>query len=115
MTIERTVAIPADRRLVIEVPETFASDSVSIILVDAPRLSPPEAGASELSDEPRRSEGSALPETKTLQKQREAIKKCLGIARDFKFSSDDLLRNRREDLALEDSKWQQIRHQTGNK
>jgi hypothetical protein len=36
MTIEQTVTIPADRRLVIEVPETFTSGTISVVLLDAP-------------------------------------------------------------------------------
>jgi hypothetical protein len=37
MTIEQTIEIPADRRLVIEIPETFTSGTVSIILCDTPK------------------------------------------------------------------------------
>jgi len=37
MTIEQTIAIPADRRLVIEVPETFTSGTVSLLLFDTPK------------------------------------------------------------------------------
>jgi hypothetical protein len=42
MTIEQTIAIPADRRLVIEVPETFTSGTISVVLLDASKTVPPE-------------------------------------------------------------------------
>jgi hypothetical protein len=91
MTIQQTIKIPANRRIVIEVPETFSSGAVSVILLDVPK---PKA-----------------PDVETRRRQREAVEKGWGIAKDFKFSSDDLIRNRREDLALENAKWERLRRQ----
>ena len=44
------------------------------------------------------------PDDETLRRQREAVEKCWGIARHIGFSSDELLENRRGDLALEEAK-----------
>jgi hypothetical protein len=44
MTIEQTVEIPADRRVVIKVPETFTSGKVSVILFDEPFQTAGEEG-----------------------------------------------------------------------
>jgi hypothetical protein len=89
--------IPADRRIVIKVPETFTSGKVSLMLFDAPKPNAPET-----------------PDAETRRKQREAVEKGWGIAKDFKFSSDDLLRNRRDDLALENAKWERLRRQAAS-
>ena len=55
------------------------------------------------------------PDAETRRRQREAIKKCLGIAEGPGFSSDDLLRSRREDLAMEDAKFRRTGRQDGNR
>jgi hypothetical protein len=34
MTIQQTIEIPASRRVVIEIPETFTSGTLSVILLD---------------------------------------------------------------------------------
>jgi hypothetical protein len=91
MTLEQTITIPADRRVVIDVPETFSSSRISIILLDLPKGDDPET-----------------QDAITIQRQKEAIKRCWGIAQHIGFSSDDLLRNRREDLALEEAKYRRL-------
>jgi hypothetical protein len=40
MTLQQTVTIPADRRIVIDVPETFSSSRVSVILRDLLHVTP---------------------------------------------------------------------------
>jgi hypothetical protein len=83
MTLQQTVDIPADRRVHFDwtLPETASVGPATVIL-----------------------EFPAVRDEETLRRQREAVKKCLGIAKHIGFSSDDLIANRRKDLALEEAK-----------
>jgi hypothetical protein len=83
MVIQQTIKIPADRRVHLDwtLPET-ASVGTATVILDFP----------------------TMPDEETLRRQREAIKKCWGIAKHIGFSSDDLIANRRKDLELEEAK-----------
>jgi hypothetical protein len=71
MTIEQTIAIPADRRLVIEVPETFTSGTVSLILFDAPQAKA-DKGRETIPPAPAEVEDAAW-EAERVRKRNEAI------------------------------------------
>jgi hypothetical protein len=86
MTIEQTVEIPADHRLIIEVPPEIP------------------AGRAILAFTPT---GEARPRRRLTERQRAAIKKCWGIANGV-LSSDESLEMRREDLELEEAKYRRI-------
>jgi hypothetical protein len=87
MTIQQTIEIPADRRVRLDftLPEAASAGQATVIL-----------------------EFPTVRDAETLRRQREAVKKCLGIAKHIGFSSDDLIENRRKDLALEQAKWQRL-------
>jgi hypothetical protein len=87
MTIQKTIEIPADRRVHFdfELPET-ASVGPATVILDFP----------------------TVPDEETLRRQREAIEKGWGIAKHIGFSSDDLIANRRKDLELEKAKWRRL-------
>jgi hypothetical protein len=86
MTIEQTVEIPADRRLVIEVPPEIPAGRAVLAFT---------------------STGEALPRRRLTERQRAAIEKCRGIAKGV-LSSDEALEMRREDLELEEAKYRRI-------
>jgi hypothetical protein len=94
MTIQQTIEIPADRRVHFDLtlPETASVGPATVIL-----------------------EFPVVRDEETLRRQREAVKKGLGIAKHIGFSSDDLLENRRKDLALEQAKWRRLYPQEGEK
>jgi hypothetical protein len=71
MTLQQTVTIPADRRLVIEVPETFTSGTVSVVLFDAPKVKAAQA-AENIPPVPDEVEDAAW-EAEHVRKRNEAI------------------------------------------
>jgi hypothetical protein len=71
MTLQQTVTIPADRRLVIEVPETFTSSTISVVLLDAPKTAPPEMSDAEIIRRQREA-AAADTELQEIIKQAEA-------------------------------------------
>jgi hypothetical protein len=87
MTLRQTINIAADRRVHFdfELPKTASVGSATVIL-----------------------EFPTVPDEETLCRQREAVKKGLGIAKHIGFSSDDLIANRCKDLELEAAKWQRL-------
>jgi hypothetical protein len=86
MTIEQSVEIPADHRLVIDVPSEIP------------------VGRAILAFTP---EGEEQPRRRLTERQRAAIGKCWGIAKGV-LSSDESLEMRREDLELEEAKYRRI-------
>jgi hypothetical protein len=94
MTLQQTINIPADRRIHFDwtLPETANIGPATVIL-----------------------EFPTIPDEETLRRQREAVKKGLGIAKHIGFSSDDLIANRRKDLELEEAKWQRLYGKQGEK
>ena len=100
MTIEQTVEIPANHRLTLDVPREIPPGKAVIAFTpvssDFQSVDPRPAAPGTFNGD--------RPDDETLRRQREAVEKCWGIARHIGFSSDELLENRREDLALEEAK-----------
>ncbi|MDR1128854.1 MAG: hypothetical protein LBL20_06040 [Treponema sp.] len=86
MTIEQTVEIPADHRLMIEVPPEIPAGKVVLAFTPA---------------------GEAGPRRRLTERQRAAIEKCRGIAKGV-LSSDESLEMRREDFELEEAKYRRL-------
>jgi hypothetical protein len=86
MTIEQSVEIPADHRLVIEVPPEIPAGRAVLAFTSAEK------------ERPRR---------RLTERQRAAIKRCSGIAKGV-LSSDEALAMRREDLELEEAKYRRL-------
>jgi hypothetical protein len=86
MTIEQTVEIPPDHRLVIEVPPEIPAGRAVIAFTPT---------------------GEAPPRRRLTERQKAAIEKCWGIAKGI-LSSDEALEMRREDLELEEAKYRRI-------
>jgi hypothetical protein len=84
MTIEQTVEIQADHRLVMELPLEIPVGKVKVELTVTPAA-------------PRR------------LSHREAIEKCRGIAKGV-LSSDEFLEMRRKDKELEDAQYRKMFH-----
>jgi hypothetical protein len=87
MTIEQTVEIQSDHRLVLELPPELPVGRARVEVTVMPE-----------PDEARR------------QRFREAIEKCRGLGKRLgsKVTSDDIIKGRREDLALEEAKYQRL-------
>jgi hypothetical protein len=84
MTIEQTVEIQADRRLVMELPREIPVGMAKVEVTVTPAA-------------PRR------------LSHREAIEKCWGIAKGV-LSSDEFLEMRRKDKELEDAQYRKMFH-----
>ena len=97
MTITQTVEIPADRRLIIEVPREVPTGPV--ILAFKPIAKTPQNLTSQEAIE----RGLGLGSGPRIDPA-EAIKRCGGITKQFdiSLSSDDFLAMRRQDKELED-------------
>ncbi|MDR1445848.1 MAG: hypothetical protein LBI90_03010, partial [Treponema sp.] len=86
MTIEQTVEIPANHRLIIEVPPEIPAGRAILAFTSA---------------------GDTRLRHRLTERQRAAIEKCWGIAKGV-LSSDESLAMRREDLELEEAKYRRI-------
>jgi hypothetical protein len=86
MTIEQTVEIPADHRLVVNVPPEIPVGKAILAFTPA---------------------GEAKPRRRLTERQRAAIKNCWGIAKGV-LSSDESLEMRREDFELEEAKYRRL-------
>jgi hypothetical protein len=86
ITIEKIVEIPADHRLVIEVPPEVPAGRAVLTFT-------PAAGT--------------RPGRRLTERQKAAIEKCRGIAKGV-LSSEESLAMRREDLELEEAKHRRL-------
>jgi hypothetical protein len=86
LTIERTVDVPADHRLFIEVPPEIPAGRTILTLTLTP------------------ADGETAPRRRLTDRQRAAIEKCRGLAKKMgsRLTSDDFLEQRRKDRELED-------------
>jgi hypothetical protein len=113
MTLQRTVTIPADRRIHLDftLPETVSVGPTTVIL-DFPSV-PACTGALSLrafsgaSIDDNDIDDRPAPGHRLTPRQLAAIEECSGIACGI-LTSDDILESRREDLALEEAKWQRL-------
>jgi hypothetical protein len=90
MTIERTVEIQSDRRLVLDLPLELPVGRARVAITVTP-------------------ERNETPEERR-QRSREAIERCRGLGKRLgsKVTSDDVIAGHREDLAREDAKYQRL-------
>jgi hypothetical protein len=88
MTLEQTVDIRVDRCLVLELPPETPLGMAKVEVTVTP----------EETDEER------------LERFRKAIEHCRGLGKRLgsKVTSDDIIRGRREDLALEEAKYRRL-------
>jgi hypothetical protein len=86
MTIEQTVEIPADHRLMIEVPSEIPAGRAILAFTPA---------------------GETRPRHRLTEQQGAAIEKYRGIAKGV-LSSDESLEMRREDFELEEAKYRRL-------
>jgi hypothetical protein len=88
MTIEQTVDIRADHRLVLELPPETPLGMAKVEITVTP----------EETEEERR------------ERFLKAIEHCAGLGKRLgsKVTSDDIIRGRREDLALEEAKYRRL-------
>jgi hypothetical protein len=90
MTIEQTVEIQSDRRLVLDLPLELPVGRARVEVTVTPERN-------ETTEERRR-------------RSREAIERCSGIGKRLgsKVTSDDVIAGHREDLAREEAKYQRL-------
>jgi hypothetical protein len=88
MTIEQTVEIQADHRLVMELPLEIPLGRAKVEVTVTPE---------------------AISSHRLTPRQLAAIEKCRGIAKGI-LSSDDILENRRKDKELEDVQLRRLLH-----
>jgi hypothetical protein len=111
MTLQQTVTIPADRRLYLDLPETLKPGAAKVVLIitriDDEGIE--DEWATESVDLDRPAPGHRL-----TPRQLAAIENCAGLTEGI-LTSDDILESRREDLALEEAKWQRLYGKEGKK
>jgi len=105
------VTVPANRRTVVKLPDTVPTGPVElIIVVSEERESPPQkasqealtrwdAAAAELASDPR-----PFREL-TTEERRARLSKLRGVGRGLLPSSEEFLKQRREEVELEDRKF----------
>ncbi|MDR3283860.1 MAG: hypothetical protein LBS97_01620 [Treponema sp.] len=112
MTLQQTVTIPADRRLYLELPETF-SPGIAKVVITITRIAG-EGIEDEWVTAPVESQDRPAPGHRLTPRQLAAIENCAGLTEGI-LTSDDILESRREDLALEEAKWERLYGKEGKK
>jgi hypothetical protein len=95
MTIEQTVEVPPGRRITLDIPPEFPAGERVTVLVVAP---------------------DSVTETPRRRTPEEAIEHCFGLGKRLgvRLTSDDLIRMRREDQALEEAQYRRLFHKDGD-
>jgi hypothetical protein len=105
------VTVPENRRTMVEFPETVPAGQVELIVLVPPRREEPlakasqealarwDAAAAEIARDPR-----PLSEL-TLEERRARLRRMRGIGRGLLPSSEEFLRQKREELDLEERKF----------
>ena len=90
MSIERTVEIQSDRRLVLELPPDLPEGRATVLATITPERN-------ETAEERR-------------ERFRKAAEHCRGLGKrlGLTVTSDDIIQGRREDLALEEAKYKRL-------
>jgi hypothetical protein len=95
MTFKQTVEIPEDRRLTltIEVPREFPAGAATLTFTPNPAYPPDEDAQASLQ---------------------ETIEKLQNLAKDFRFSSEDLFEERRKDREMDEAQYRRQFHKDGD-
>jgi hypothetical protein len=99
MTFKQTVEIPEDRRLTIEIPREFPAGAATLAFTPKP-ASPADKKAAQ----------ARLQETEL----KAAIARLQDLAKDFRFSSEDLFEERRKDREMDEAQYRRLFHKNGD-